>query len=495
MNGQQLLYGLLTSKGEGLRAAYVLCDHRVIQADLSPQYQAEEHVAFQQSLMEKVHKLTKQPEVDMHLQLLLHMAKQFQLPVSHTTTNGELYELSDHIGNLIVSKYNELFSIARCHSLEDVMRHQIRLFFHLVDSQYMIAPDREQALLQQQLMNWIEQLTPLYKDRIIDVLEQDYRQEALSKVLQTKGTLELYKQLPPHAYEAISSLLCTVMNIFAPVSYSPSLLFSMNAPLWMMANLESHEIIAKKKEAEPFLPVLLIAVQLIWTCKLEHQDELLNYQSLLIKWSSVYTSYRDFLMKKEQALFDCERLDTLIYDGEQHIKQLRTAEKKMIKQIEVLKTTIRHQLDEMDLKTLNSGLVMQKMIEEHESLKQDVEELQRKFSIKGDFLEKVRLALRSAERVVKSKVKEVERKKVLMQMTDFILASRLPVCVDIQNEIHDLQDQLATTVFQLNQQVDLLDEMKQNRQLTEGKLRRYESEIKRLERTYYGLKERHAEVV
>lgn len=55
---------------------------------------------------------------------------------------------------------------------------------------------------------------------------------------------------------------------------------------------------------------------------------------------------------------------------------------KTVKQIETLKTAIRHQLDEMELTSLNGGLVLQKMIEEHESLKQDVEELRRKLSIK-----------------------------------------------------------------------------------------------------------------
>src|SRR6478736_2414044 len=463
MNGQQLLYGLLTSKGDILRAAYVLCDHRIY-TEMSAQYQQTEHTDFQASLVEEMKLLEKQPEVDMHLHILLEMAKFFELPVSHATTNGELYELSDNIGNLLVSKYNELFSIARCHTLEDVMRHQIRLFFHLIDSQYMIATNRQQAVFQQQLMNWIEQLPPMYQERMIDALGE-YQQEALVKLLQKKGTIELYKQLPPHAYPAVSGLMATVMSIFIPVNYPPALLFSMNAPLF------------------------LIVVQLMWTYKLEHQDELLNYQSLLIKWSSVHTGYQDYMKKKEQSLFDRERLDSFIYKTEQYVKQLRATEKKTVKQIETLKTAIRHQLDEMELTSLNGGLVLQKMIEEHESLKQDVEELQRKLSIKGDFFSKVRLTFRSAERAVKSKVKEVERKKVLMQMTDFILANRLPVCVDIQNEIYDYQDELTTTIFQINQQVELLEETKQSRQLADAKVRRYDQEIKRFERNYYGLKE------
>ena len=487
MNGQQLLYGLLTSKGDILRAAYVLCDHRIY-TEMSAQYQQTEHTDFQASLVEEMKLLEKQPEVDMHLHILLEMAKFFELPVSHATTNGELYELSDNIGNLLVSKYNELFSIARCHTLEDVMRHQIRLFFHLIDSQYMIATNRQQAVFQQQLMNWIEQLPPMYQERMIDVLGE-YQQEALVKLLQKKGTIELYKQLPPHAYPAISDLMATVMSIFIPVNYPPALLFSMNAPLFLMASFESHEIIAKRKEAGTFLPLLLVVVQLMWTYKLEHQDELLNYQSLLIKWSSVHTAYQDYMKKKEQSLFDRERLDSFIYKTEQYVKQLRATEKKTVKQIETLKTAIRHQLDEMELTSLNGGLVLQKMIEEHESLKQDVEELQRKLSIKGDFFSKVRLTFRSAERAVKSKVKEVERKKVLMQMTDFILANRLPVCVDIQNEIYDYQDELTTTIFQINQQVELLEETKQSRQLADAKVRRYDQEIKRFERNYYGLKE------
>ncbi|WP_426622496.1 hypothetical protein [Priestia megaterium] len=283
--------------------------------------------------------------------------------------------------------------------------------------------------------------------------------------------------------------MATVMSIFIPVNYPPALLFSMNAPLFLMASFESHEIIAKRKEAGTFLPLLLVVVQLMWTYKLEHQDELLNYQSLLIKWSSVHTAYQDYMKKKEQSLFDRERLDSFIYKTEQYVKQLRATEKKTVKQIETLKTAIRHQLDEMELTSLNGGLVLQKMIEEHESLKQDVEELQRKLSIKGDFFSKVRLTFRSAERAVKSKVKEVERKKVLMQMTDFILANRLPVCVDIQNEIYDYQDELATTIFQINQQVELLEETKQSRQLADAKVRRYDQEIKRFERNYYGLKE------
>lgn len=65
----------------------------------------------------------------------------------------------------------------------------------------------------------------------------------------------------------------------------------------------------------------------------------------------------------------------------------------------------------MDLKTLNCGLVMKRMVQEHEALKEDVDELKRKLSIKGDIMERIRLTFRSAERIVKSKVKEVERKK------------------------------------------------------------------------------------
>ncbi|MGK0699610.1 hypothetical protein ACR3I8_08650 [Priestia flexa] len=130
---------------------------------------------------------------------------------------------------------------------------------------------------------------------------------------------------------------------------------------------------------------------------------------------------------------------------------------------------------------------MKRMIEEHEALKEDVDELRRKLSIKGDIMERIRLTFRSAERVVKSKVKEVERKKILMQMTDFILANRLPICVDIQNEIEELQERLTRTLLKLNQHLELLDETKSSRGLTSGKLKRYEAEIKRLEKVYYGL--------
>ncbi|MEK1829132.1 hypothetical protein AAAC51_08315 [Priestia megaterium] len=46
--------------------------------------------------------------------------------------------------------------------------------------------------------------------------------------------------------------MATVMSIFIPVNYPPALLFSMNAPLFLMASFESHEIIAKRKEAGTF---------------------------------------------------------------------------------------------------------------------------------------------------------------------------------------------------------------------------------------------------
>lgn len=106
------------------------------------------------------------------------MAEYFRLPVSHTTTNGELYELSEEIGNMFVAKYNELFSIARCHSLDDVLRHQIRLFIHLADSQYLIASKREQMLLQTALLTWIEQLPSLYQDRILELFSREVTQKA-----------------------------------------------------------------------------------------------------------------------------------------------------------------------------------------------------------------------------------------------------------------------------------------------------------------------------
>lgn len=42
------------------------------------------------------------------------------------------------------------------------------------------------------------------------------------------------------------------MPLFVPMQHAPSLLVGFNAPLWTLASLESHEIVAKRKEAEPF---------------------------------------------------------------------------------------------------------------------------------------------------------------------------------------------------------------------------------------------------
>ncbi|AQX54420.1 hypothetical protein ABEP17_01570 [Priestia flexa] len=495
MNGQQLLYSLLTANGQGLQSAFVISKHKISKLQPTLPNEKDEHIQFQQNLQQDMKKIAKQPEVDLHLQLFLHMAEYFRLPVSHTTTNGELYELSEEIGNMFVAKYNELFSIARCHSLDDVLRHQIRLFIHLADSQYLIASKREQMLLQTALLTWIEQLPSLYQDRILELFSREVTQKAMEEVLQRQGIISFFKQLPPSAYDLLSSLLCAVMPLFVPMQHAPSLLVGFNAPLWTLASLESHEIVAKRKEAEPFLPLLATVVHLMWMCKLEHQDELLNYQSLLIKWSSVYHRYEDFQIKKEQAQFDVERLEGLIYNGEQDIKELKGIERQLTKKIDSLKESIRHQLNQMDLKTLNCGLVMKRMVQEHEALKEDVDELKRKLSIKGDIMERIRLTFRSAERIVKSKVKEVERKKILMQMTDFILANRLPICVDIQNEIEELQERLTSTLLKLNQHIELLDETKSSRGLTSGKLKRYEAEIKRLEKVYYGLAVRELEPI
>ena len=49
----------------------------------------------------------------------------------------------------------------------------------------MIATNRQQAVFQQQLMNWIEQLPPMYQERMIDVLGE-YQQAALVKLLQKR---------------------------------------------------------------------------------------------------------------------------------------------------------------------------------------------------------------------------------------------------------------------------------------------------------------------
>lgn len=426
---------------------------------------------YQLHLQEEMEKVQSVSDTELHLQLLLKLGTLIDYPLPFLTTSEDLQLYSKELTNQIILEYKQQYEVFHFQTIQELIIHQLRLFFQLVDKQYTIATESEKERFEDQLLKWYQQLS--------DDLKRDIEHANVTEV----DTTSLFNIVLFH--ESLLSLLAIGTSLFTTNSYQQSYLIAMNAPLFMMANLENEDTGGKLDF--PTMMMSIIVTQLLLAYEMEEQDELVNDSFLLIKWSKICFMHDQAVKKVETTLKEYERLEDEQNETSMTMRELRDHERACVKEIDRRKEQLRGRLSTMDLTQLKGGLVLKRMIDEHELLKNEVEELQRKIVVRNQRFAKVKTTLKNAERTIKGKVKEVERQKVLMQMTDFIVANQSPICMDLQRELAEYKEKLNCVRDEIDAQSQDEEAVKRQKKVWREQLDNAEITAKTLEASYEGL--------
>ncbi|WP_110112093.1 hypothetical protein [Bacillus sp. CGMCC 1.16541] len=468
-----LISALLSAKGDTLRYVYALSKTEqfiqsvIKEAEFEQDWEQATLHLYQLHLQEEMEKVQSVSDTELHLQLLLKLGVLMDDPVPFLQTSEDLNRYSNGLTNQIIQQYDAM----HVKTVKEFVTHQLWLFFQLVDEQYTIASEENQERFEEQLLKWYNQLP------------HELKLEIESANLTEVHTSSLFKIVSLH--ESLFSLLAIGTSLFTTNTYRQPYLVTMNAPLFIMASLE-HEDVVGRMNVQMML-VAIIVTQLVLSYEIAERDELINDSFLLIKWSKICLTYDEAVKKVNETFKEYERIEHIQDETTMTMKDLREQERTCVKEIDRHKEQLRNRLSTMDLTQLQGGLVLKRMIEEHESLKSEVEELQRKIVVRDQRFAKMKTTFKNAERSIKWKVKEVERKKVLMQMTDFIVANRSPICMDLQREIGEYQQMLHRLRDDIHNQSQDEEAVKRQKKAWRERLENAEITVKTLEASYEGL--------
>ncbi|WP_280769558.1 hypothetical protein [Salipaludibacillus daqingensis] len=504
MQGATFITSIQSASTQNLKQAYVLMTKTSMTKMISSKFlettdfiQRKKKFDHYQHFIDKEVELVDYTREELPFEVIAVFAKRYDISLSSIDTQQGLHEFGDLILNKAVQSYRSMNKKFTGTTFEDVVHHFFKKMFEEIGKKYKEGSEEEKEELEKAFESFIADLPEHQKEKLKKELNvSELSQQMINRILATNGTVVLFSALVNTMgfsfYMGATSLLASGASLlgltlpFAAYTSMTSLIAVLANPLFFLGVIAVSGLYFTKQRTKMTEMMCFLAVMQLFFSQ-DGKEETSSFDDIKQKWQSKYSHYQYLVQEIKEIATEKAKTTNLI---DRYSENKSTFEEKVAnvkKSIAQQHVNISNDLQTMRLEKLAEHEMLVTIVHQLQDIERDIDFKSKKIIGGQGVIEKMKASVLNSKNAVVVKERERKRKKLYSDMANLIVRKDVPL-FDVESKlISDLKDRNIENQRKLNDMIDKIQHLKEQRKQLTKRYPLLENERKEMLKKYPGI--------